>query len=328
MQIPALLLYLPLPPPLSPPPTPTPTLPGQPAHDPCSGFCSPAAKASPKHQADFDEKGFVKLEALIPHATVDRLNTRLERVLRGEFDTGHPPDKRPKFKVDDRVKPGKTRPALGGPSKRTLQVINIWKCDAAFCEVVRSASLAKFVAMLGGWKGARVANDQVWAKPPGAAPITFHRDSTYFDFVPADVITVWVALDTMTPELGPLEYVVGSHKWGDGRSGSAKQFFDARDKRALVDDAARKEGFDDPSTQLEVVMVEAAKGGGSIHNGRTWHGSAGNSHPKLPRRGLGIHFVPAEAEFQTDRPLGKLWRPHKQEGTNKLPDDVFPPTWL
>jgi hypothetical protein len=33
--------------------------------------------------------------------------------------------------------------------------------------------------------GARVANDQVWAKPPGAAPITFHRDSTYFDFEPA-----------------------------------------------------------------------------------------------------------------------------------------------
>jgi hypothetical protein len=42
-----------------------------------------------------------------------------------------------------------------------------------------SPSLARLVAQLGGWRGARVANDQIWAKPPGAAPITFHRDSTY-----------------------------------------------------------------------------------------------------------------------------------------------------
>ena len=46
---------------------------------------------------------------------------------------------------------------------------------------------------------------QVWAKPPGASPLTFHRDSAYFDFVPSDVITVWLALDDMLPELGPLE---------------------------------------------------------------------------------------------------------------------------
>jgi ectoine hydroxylase-related dioxygenase (phytanoyl-CoA dioxygenase family) len=37
---------------------------------------------------------------------------------------------------------------------------------------------------------------------------------------------VWVALDEMVPELGPLEYVSGSHLWGDGRSGTASHFFD------------------------------------------------------------------------------------------------------
>ena len=57
--------------------------------------------------------------------------------------------------------------------------------------------------------GARVAQDQIWAKPPGASPLVFHRDSPYFDFVPDDVITVWIALDDMTcDELGPLEYVL------------------------------------------------------------------------------------------------------------------------
>ena len=37
-------------------------------------------------------------------------------------------------------------------------------------------------------------------------PLVFHRDSTYFDFDPSDVVTVWLALDDMTPDLGPLEY--------------------------------------------------------------------------------------------------------------------------
>ena len=35
-----------------------------------------------------------------------------------------------------------------------------------------------------------------------------------------------MALDEMVPELGPLEYVSGSHLWGDGRSGTASHFFD------------------------------------------------------------------------------------------------------
>lgn len=222
-----------------------PAVPPQPAIDPCLSDGWPIC--TPSRPPSFISDGFMILPHIITADLATRLNTRLERVLRGDFDTGSPPDKRPKFNPETRVKKGKKPQALGGPSRRTLQVINIWKADTTFASVVRSPTLARFVAQLGGWKGARVANDQVWAKPPGAAPITFHRDSTYFDFEPADVITVWLALDDMTEEVGTLEYVVGSHKWGDERRGSAQQFFDARDNRSLVDDAARKEGIEDPS---------------------------------------------------------------------------------
>jgi hypothetical protein len=53
------------------------------------------------------------------------LNDRLEKVLRGQHDTGTAPDKSPRFNPETRVKKGKTPPALGGPSKRTLQVMII-----------------------------------------------------------------------------------------------------------------------------------------------------------------------------------------------------------
>ena len=138
--------------------------------------------------------GFVIVRELIPRPYAEILNARLERILRGEYTTGVPPDKAPRLLPAERSapKPGKPPPPpLGGPSKRTLQLINVWKSDPSFAALVTSPTLGHMVAELAGWPaGARVANDQVWAKPPGGAPLTFHRDGPYFDFVPADVVTV------------------------------------------------------------------------------------------------------------------------------------------
>ena len=54
-----------------------------------------------------------------------------------------------------------------------------------------------------------------------------------------------------------------------------------------------------------------------------------NCSKTLPRRGLGIHFVPAEAQFRDDTSyIGKLWAPHKQPNSLELPEYAFPATWL
>ncbi|KAL1524314.1 hypothetical protein AB1Y20_019215 [Prymnesium parvum] len=285
------------------------------------------------HREQFMEDGFIIVEQLITPALCASLNARLEALLRGEYDvSGGRPDKAPKL-LEQRCKPGKSPPPLGGPSKTTLQLINVWKADRLFRALVTSADLSHAVATLGGWAaGARVANDQVWAKPPGAAALTFHRDSAYFDFVPADVITVWIALDDMAAELGPLEYVRGSHRWAQGRVGSASQFFDSKDRHALLYDAARREGIAEPEKALEVVQVAVRAGGCGIHNGRLWHGSDRNASTSRPRRGLGIHFVPADAEFR--EPHGYTLAHRLQQNVlgnsvaqRKLVDELFPITY-
>jgi phytanoyl-CoA hydroxylase len=269
---------------------------------------------SPRDQ--FCRDGFVVIDSLLGRGDVDKLNARLEDVMSGRYSTGKAPDKFPK------VAGGK----LLNPSKRTIQIINIWKADVSFAALVKSPKLGKLVAELGGWPGARVANDQVWAKPPLAGPLSFHRDSAYFDFVPSDVITVWIALDDMLPEMGPLEYVVGSHMWGDGRFGSANQFFD-KDSKSLLFDAAKREGIVDPEQHLTFSTVDVKAGGAAIHNGRTWHGSGPNSNSKRPRRGLGIHFIPASATFRPGVPPTQMWAKHKKEGSDLLPDEELPITF-
>ena len=69
-------------------------------------------------------------------------------------------------------------------------------------------------------------------------------------------------------------------------------------------------------------------GGASLHDGRTWHGSGPTASAAAPRRGLGIHFVPACATFAPGAELGKLWAPLKQPGTDALPGDLLPVTWV
>ena len=152
-------------------------------------------------------------------------------------------------------------------------------------------------------------------------------------FDPPSVVTAWIALDDMTPDVGPLRYVRGSHRWGDGRVGSAGKFFQSDGGVGLLRSAAEREGID--QSEIEIVSVAGlAAGGISIHDGRTWHGSGRNESATRPRRGLGIHFIPAEARFTAEAAKSRLWRRYV-EGTDmsdglivvEMPDDDFPVTW-
>jgi len=213
---------------------------------------------------------------------------------------------------------------------KVLQIINIHKADSLFRKLETNADLANIVAQLAGWEdygGARLAQDQIWGKPPGAPPLVFHRDTPYFMFEPSDVVTVWFALDDMDTELGPLEYVPGSHLWGDGRVGSANQFFQT-DTKSLLRSAAEREGIIDPDA-LEFVSMAGMKNGGlSIHHGKIWHGSAKNCSRDKPRRGLGLHFVPANVKFTSEAAKSSLWRSYvtdvEDPSTVELSEEDFP----
>ena len=294
----------------------------------------------------FQRDGFVVFPNVASLEAVHVLNDHLEDVLRGTFDRGSKPDKIPRLIKGDKPissssgineKSTRKKKSSVGPigfsgnlqNVKVLQVINIHKADTMFRKLETNLNLGTVVAQLAGWKeGARLAQDQVWAKPPGAPPLVFHRDSPYFMFEPSDVVTVWFALDDMDPEVGPLEYVRKSHLWGDGRVGSAGQFFQPNAKR-LLRSAAEREGLDPDS--LDIVSMAGLKAGGmSIHHGKIWHGSGKNKSRTRPRRGLGLHFVPAQVRFTVDASRSSLWRRYVLNAENPLevdlPEDDFPIT--
>jgi Phytanoyl-CoA dioxygenase (PhyH) len=319
----------------------------------------------------FQKDGFVVFESVISKRSVNKLNDRLEDVLRGTYDRGNKPDKVPKLlksrkpptetvqenvtdssietnevenDESDTNKTTRKRQCKSGPGPigfsgnlqnvKVLQIINIHKADSLFRSLETSEILGDVVSQLGGWGGngkesgggARLAQDQVWAKPPQAPPLVFHRDSPYFMFDPPDVVTVWIALDDMDEELGPLQYVRGSHLWGDGRLGSASQFFQSNVKR-LLQSAAEREGLhvDD----LDIISMAGLQAGSlSIHHGKIWHGSGKNESTSRPRRGLGLHFVPANVRFTTEARHSSLWKSYVTGAEDpldmELPEEDFP----
>jgi ectoine hydroxylase-related dioxygenase (phytanoyl-CoA dioxygenase family) len=295
----------------------------------------------------FREEGFVVFPNVASTEAVDALNDRLEDVLRGQYDRENKPDKTPKLLKSVKPRRAETAEISNNETKKkkpagpigfsgnlqnvkVLQIINIHKADSLFRKLETNVHLGQVVAELAGWKhGARLAQDQIWAKPPGAPPLVFHRDSPYFMFEPSDVVTVWFALDDMDPELGPLEYVRRSHLWGDGRVGSSSQFFQANVKKLLYS-AAEREGID--PEQLDFVSMAGLKAGGlSIHHGKCWHGSSKNNSKNRPRRGLGMHFVPAEARFTSEASHSRLWGPYVENMEDpsqvELPNEDFPLVW-
>jgi ectoine hydroxylase-related dioxygenase (phytanoyl-CoA dioxygenase family) len=236
-----------------------------------------------------------------------------------------------------------------------MQIVNIWHSDSLFQRLATSTTLGKIVADVTGWwkRGVRLAQDQIWVKPPHSGPLSFHRDTTYFDIEPREVATVWISFDTLSDRsLGPLEYCRGSHLWSLARRGSANQFFD-NDYRCMLRDAARREiaaieaklSIDSASDvscnesleakltpqermiwhsarELDVIPVIVSAGGCSIHNGNTWHGSGPNLSSAIYRRGMGIHFIPGDATFADE--VGRMWAPYKAAGSNELPIESFP----
>ena len=159
---------------------------------------------------------------------------------------------------------------------------------------------------------------------------------------------VKVALDDMVDEVGPLEYVKGSHKWTGSRVGgmciavwrrksrflfdietwigAAGQFFPKDANRLnLLKAAAAEEGFE--YSDLELSKVKVSAGGVSIHDGRIWHGSGANNRKGSPRRGLGIHFVPAHARFKSINVKGQMWKDCQVANTLELCQNKLPITY-
>ena len=292
--------------------------------------CNLSTQITNEHRDQFNSDGFILFPSFINPDIASQCANRLKPLFHGDFETGVYPDEwtwRPKISQNN----------------VTREICNAWKSDKLIAQVVLSSQIGRIAAQLCGWKGARVAQDDIWWKPAGAKAISYHRDIDYFDFIrPKEVLTCWIALHETDHAMGTLEYVCGSHQWD--RSLTRKEpltqgFHAPSDYLADVVKAAIDSGVD--HNNLDIVKAILPAGGAAFHHSYLWHGSGENKYKPSndgygdendeshARKALAIHFIPSDAVFSNHSGVrvGYTYGRYKFWDSNKMHEQFFPITW-
>ncbi len=261
---------------------------------------------SAAQQKRFDEDGFLVIENFIDTATVSALSARFEKLFRGEFETGLQPD-------EWNWRQGRDSDEL------TRQICNAWKADRTIAATVLRSDIGEICARLRGWPGARINQDNVIWKPPGAKALGFHQDESYQSWiVPAEMMTCWMTLDDTLVEQGTIEYAKGSHRWK--LSDPIRQFHAPDDPLADLTANARAAG-----KAVTLVPIEVPAGSAVIHHGRTWHGSRANSGHGM-RRSVVAHCMSSEAVYHPVH-TSPVYSRYKRHNDNTMDESFFPVIW-
>jgi ectoine hydroxylase-related dioxygenase (phytanoyl-CoA dioxygenase family) len=245
----------------------------------------------------FNAQGFVKLSGVLSPETIAAYEPEVTgKVI--ELNTLHlPMEQRSTYQ------------------KAFLQVENLWRHSDVVRQLVFSPRLARLAAELLGVDGVRLYHDQALYKEAGGGITPWHADQYYWPLATDRVCTVWIPLQATPPEMGPLAFSAGSHRFSFGRDLQISDESEARLQQALL-----AQGFPLVNEPFELGDV-------SYHLGWTFHRAEPNQ-TATPRRVMTIIYMDADmtvAEPVNDQQRGDLrsWMPGAPIGA--VPDTALNP---
>lgn len=218
---------------------------------------------APDRVAAFERDGFVHLPRVLAPDVVSRYEPEITaKVI--ELNTMHlPMEERSTY------------------DKAFLQVGNLWRHSDLVRELVFSRRLAKIAADLLGVEGVRLYHDQALYKEPGGGITPWHADQYYWPLSSDRCGTIWLPLQDTPPQMGPLSFAAGSHRFEFGRDLPISDESEAALQVALA------------AQDLPVVDEPFALGDASFHLGWTFH-HAGANVAADPRRAMTIIYIDAD----------------------------------
>ena len=215
---------------------------------------------------------YLAQETVVPADVVARASLGMDALMRGEYETGLTP-----------------QPSFWNPGDDPHKLVKIEMPQAAnrgIMELISHPALGELAAAITGARMVQVWWVQMLVKPSsdpaaGHSPqVGWHQDRQYWDvWEPgSELFTAWVAVSDVTPDTGPVRYVLGSHRWGLLGEGD---FFapDLASQRISAPEGQRWE---------EVAGV-LPPGGVGFHDDLTVHGS-GENHSGRQRRSFAVHL--------------------------------------
>lgn len=153
--------------------------------------------------------------------------------------------------------------------------------------------------------------DTTFVKAPGTAQkTTFHQDYGYFQIEGEKCCIVWIPLDPVDNENGNMEYIRGSHKWGEAYAPNvliSQSTHPMSPFGKLPDIEAAPDKYD-------IVSFDVDPGDVIIHHVMTVHGSRGNMSKDRLRRAISLRYCGDDVSY-LDRP-GAVVQPYLQDQLN------------
>ncbi len=181
--------------------------------------------------------------------------------------------------------------------QRILQMLNLWEPYPEIRRYVFGGRLARMAQRLTGSASIHLYHDQALVKEPGpSAPSPWHHNQPYWPSREPGMLACWMALDDVTVERGCMQFIPGSHQWGE---------FDpisfGADGPALFDMLT-----DEQRAAWKPVAVELAAGSCTFHHGLTLHYTDANTTSKTRRALVTIYIsdgITYAAEDKMDNPF-------------------------
>ena len=174
-----------------------------------------------------------------------------------------------------------TEEAVETNDGKMWQAMGMWKRSEDFRQLVYHKPLLDIAeSLIGG--NVQLFQDQALYKPANnGGPIPWHQDNAYWRCQPADLVSIWIALDNADEENGCMNVIPGSHvsgvvehsraKTGDGNTSAILQ-------TSQVDDS-------------KAVSIPLSAGHAMVHHCLMFHTTLPN-YSSRDRRAMVIHYMP------------------------------------
>lgn len=171
----------------------------------------------------------------------------------------------------------RARPLLEGPEGAREGMffydVAAWRYDRGVREVAFDSALPEMVSQLMDAAYVNFWEDTTFVKAPHTRQKTaFHQDLAYFQIEGDQCVIVWIPLDAADRSNGTMQYVRGSHAWGETYAPnvfvSQTPFASSPEKRCPDIEGAMED--------YDIVSFEVAPGDVIVHHVRTVHGAGGN----------------------------------------------------
>ncbi len=192
-----------------------------------------------------------------------------------------------------------------------------------FRKAACTSPAAEIAGTLMGASKVNLLFDQLLVKEPGAlSPTLWHHDATYWPVAGNQISTLWLALDPVTYDTGAVEYIKGSHLWGERYL--AVSF---NPEENYTEDLPNVPNIDDYRENYNIVWFELEPGDCTVHHALTLHGAPGNKSTTVRRRAYVTRWSGDDVTYNPRPNLMRIpWAPDIEPGS-ALDCDLFPVVW-